>query len=120
MPRGTLISSAWVARTGHRLSSFADGSDGSDCPTIGPDGECCRYIGQALLLTSLGMSKTSIFFDAITVSNVLCPKFYVRIKHRPTSSFIEIGLHCTLAETLHIYMYIYIYYIYILHRFSDS
>jgi len=32
-------------RTGHRLSSFADGSD---CPTIGPDGECCRSIGQAL------------------------------------------------------------------------
>jgi len=29
------------------LSSFADGSD---CPTIGPDGECCRCIGQALLL----------------------------------------------------------------------
>jgi len=27
------------------LSSFADGSD---CPTIGPDGECCRCIGQAL------------------------------------------------------------------------
>src|SRR6218665_159505 len=33
------------AQTGHRLSSFADGSD---CPTIDPDGECCRYIGQAL------------------------------------------------------------------------
>jgi len=31
------------------LSSFADGSDGSDCPTIGPDGECCRCIGQALV-----------------------------------------------------------------------
>src|SRR6218665_2063027 len=34
------------ARTGHRLSSFADGSD---CPTIGPDGECCRCIVQALI-----------------------------------------------------------------------
>src|SRR6218665_3843161 len=39
------------ARTGHRLSSFADGSD---CPTIGPDGECCRCIGQALLSKDLG------------------------------------------------------------------
>jgi len=28
------------------LSSFADCSD---CPTIGPDGECCRCIGQALV-----------------------------------------------------------------------
>ena len=28
------------------MSLFADGSD---CPTIGPDGECCRCIGQALL-----------------------------------------------------------------------
>src|SRR6218665_4014404 len=35
------------ARTGHRLSSFADGSD---CPTIGPDGEYCRCIGQALYI----------------------------------------------------------------------
>ena len=31
------------------MSSIADCSDGSDCPTIGPDGECCRCIGQALI-----------------------------------------------------------------------
>src|SRR6218665_1954463 len=36
------------ARNGYRLSSFADGSDGADCPNIGTDGECCRCIGQAL------------------------------------------------------------------------
>src|SRR6218665_2600020 len=41
-----------MSRTGHRLSSFADGSDGTDCPIIGPDGECCRCIGQALDLTA--------------------------------------------------------------------
>jgi len=34
------------------LSSFADGSD---CPTIGPDGECCRCIGQALVVMMMMM-----------------------------------------------------------------
>ena len=29
---------------------------GTDCPTIGPDGECCRCIGQALDIISLIVS----------------------------------------------------------------
>jgi len=36
------------------LSSFADGSDG---PTIGPDGECCRCIGQALFDTVSDLTR---------------------------------------------------------------
>src|SRR6218665_2186914 len=36
------------ARTGHRLSSIADCSNGSDCPTVSFDRECCRCIGQAV------------------------------------------------------------------------
>src|SRR6218665_413051 len=55
IPRGTLntvvLHHETSARTGHQLSSFADGSD---CPTIGPDGECCRCIGQALPIISHG------------------------------------------------------------------
>jgi len=37
------------------LSSFADGSDG---PTIGPDGECCRCIGQALKISDQQTDET--------------------------------------------------------------
>jgi len=65
--RRTLNSTAWVAYTAHvSVNSesvlilkhrhglvtdyhwLPDCSDGSDCPTIGPDCECCRCIGQAL------------------------------------------------------------------------
>jgi len=34
-----------LAWTDHRLSLIADSSDGSNCPIIGPDCECCWFIG---------------------------------------------------------------------------
>src|SRR6218665_1089775 len=53
------------ARNGYRLSSFADGSDGADCPNIGTDGECCRCIGQALIffLVSISLVQPQPYFS---------------------------------------------------------
>src|SRR6218665_2442957 len=58
--------SAW---TGHRLSLIANYSDGSDCPTIGPECECCRCIGQALscsFVNSQTTYETFFFCDVIS------------------------------------------------------
>src|SRR6218665_1660118 len=65
------------ARTGHRLSSF---SDGSDCPTIGPDGECCRCIGQALTRAAVkGGPRKRNSFRYFFYQGEVCKRFYLSV-----------------------------------------
>src|SRR6218665_2410219 len=64
------------ARNGYRLSSFADGSDGADCPNIGTDGECCRCIGQALKILIVRLIAINFFNRAAALQNVIFSPFY--------------------------------------------
>ena len=64
---GSVNSESILILTGHRLSLIADCSH---CPTIGPDCECCRCIGQALV-------KGFRFYIAIVHGlNAACVNFH--------------------------------------------